>query len=279
MKRLNCTVLVIAIVLVTQLLSYGQSISIKQEEVLIRKIDSLNKAGFNITDYHAHLKGGLTIEQLLAHAKRTGIKYGVAVNGGIGFPIQNDTLLSVYLQSMKNQPVYCALQAEGREWIKLFTPDSVAKFDYVFSDAMTFTDAKGRRMRLWMKNEVYVDDAQQFMDYLVNQIVDIVTKEPINIYVNPTFLPDTIAKRYDELWTKERMMKVIKALKKSGVALEINTRYQIPSAKFIALAKKEGIKFTFGTNNGDANLGYLEYGLQMIDKCKLKPNDFWQCKK
>ncbi len=279
MKRLNCTVLVIAIVLVTQLLSFGQSISIKQEEVLIRKIDSLNKAGFNITDYHAHLKGGLTIEQLLAHAKRTGIKYGVAVNGGIGFPIQNDTLLSVYLQSMKNQPVYCALQAEGREWIKLFTPDSVAKFDYVFSDAMTFTDAKGRRMRLWMKNEVYVDDAQQFMDYLVNQIVDIVTKEPINIYVNPTFLPDTIAKRYDELWTKERMMKVIKALKKSGVALEINTRYQIPSAKFIALAKKEGIKFTFGTNNGEANLGYLEYGLQMIDKCKLKPNDFWQCKK
>jgi len=279
MKRLNCTVLVIAIVLVTQLLSYGQSISIKQEEALIRRIDSLNKAGFNITDYHAHLKGGLTIEQLLAHAKRTGIKYGVAVNGGIGFPIQNDTLLSVYLQSMKNQPVYCALQAEGREWIKLFTPDSVAKFDYVFSDAMTFTDAKGRRMRLWMKNEVYVDDAQQFMDYLVNQIVDIVTKEPINIYVNPTFLPDTIAKRYDELWTKERMMKVIKALKKSGVALEINTRYQIPSAKFIALAKKEGIKFTFGTNNGDANPGYLEYGLQMIDKCKLKPNDFWQCKK
>jgi len=279
MKRLNCTVLVIAIVLVTQLLSYGQSISIKQEEALIRRIDSLNKAGFNITDYHAHLKGGLTIEQLLAHAKRTGIKYGVAVNGGIGFPIQNDTLLSVYLQSMKNQPVYCALQAEGREWIKLFTPDSVAKFDYVFSDAMTFTDAKGRRMRLWMKNEVYVDDAQQFMDYLVNQIVDIVTKEPINIYVNPTFLPDTIAKRYDELWTKERMMKVVKALKKSGVALEINTRYQIPSAKFIALAKKEGIKFTFGTNNGEANLGYLEYGLQMIDKCKLKPNDFWQCKK
>jgi hypothetical protein len=48
---------------------------LSKEDVLIQRIDSLNKAGFELTDYHAHLKGGLTIDQLLEYSAKTGIKY------------------------------------------------------------------------------------------------------------------------------------------------------------------------------------------------------------
>ena len=44
-------------------------------------------------------------------------------------------------------------------------------------------------MRLWIKEETEVGDPQDFMDQLVDRIVTIVTTEPIDIYVNPTFLP------------------------------------------------------------------------------------------
>lgn len=242
----------------------------------ILKIDSLTKAGYEIIDLHAHLKGGLTMEQLMEHSQKTGIKYGVAVNCGVGFPIQNDSDLSEYYHSVKDYPVYHGMQAEGREWVNTFSPDTIALFDYVFTDALTYYDHKGRRTRLWMKNEVFVEDADSFMNYYVNQIVEILNNESIDIYVNPTFLPEIIRERYDELWTENRMQKVIDALTGNDVALEINARYKIPSAEFIKKAKEHGVKFTLGTNNGADDLGYLEYSLQIIEKCGLEPYDFWK---
>ena len=218
------------------------------------------------------------MDSLLSHSRITGISYGVAANCGIGFPITNDPSLMDYFYSLQPYPVYKGLQAEGREWINLFSIDSVKKFDYAFTDAMTFTDDSGRRMRLWMPDEVWVDDKQVFMDMLVDRITTIMENEPVNIYVNSTFLPDVISAEYDKLWTDERMDKVIAASVKNNIAVEINSRYKIPSAKFIKKAKAAGVKFTMGTNNTDADIGYLEYGLDMIDECKLEPGDFWLIK-
>ncbi|MDX2444309.1 MAG: hypothetical protein QNK30_10975 [Bacteroidales bacterium] len=243
------------------------------------KIDSLTKVGFEIIDLHAHLKGGLTVEQLLKHSKKTGIKYGIAANCGVGFPIQNDSALSAYYYSLKMYPVYIAMQAEGREWVNLFSPDSIAMFDYVFTDAMTFTDPNGKRTRLWMNDEVNIIDPEVFMEFYVLQIVKIMSNEKVNIYVNPTFLPEVIRDQYDALWTDNRINAVAKALKENNIACEINARYMIPSAYFIKMAKKAGVKFTMGTNNGGADLGYLEYSLAMIDKCDLTPDDFWKPEK
>jgi histidinol phosphatase-like PHP family hydrolase len=114
------------------------------------------------------------------------------------------------------------------------------------------------------------------MDQLVKNAVKVISEEPIDIHVNPTFLPAEIADQYDELWTDERIQKVAKALAESKVALEINNRYRIPSAKFIKIAKEAGVKFTFGTNNGGANdLGRMDYAIEMISECDLRPQDMW----
>ena len=277
MKNLHPAVVIAAFFIAFSCSSPEKNASV--EEVLIQRIDSLNKLGFDITDYHAHLKGGLTMEQLLEHSEKTGISYGVAVNGGIGFPVQNDTALSAYYRSVMHYPVFHGLQGEGREWYSLFSPDSIALFDYAFTDAMTFTDAKGNRNRLWIKEETWVEDPQEFMDYLVVQIETILANEKVDIYVNPTFLPDTLKLMYHELWTPERMKRVVTALKENNIAMEINSRLKLPSAEFIKMAKDAGVKFTMGTNNTDAELGYLEYGLNMINECKLLPEDFWKCEK
>lgn len=253
-----------------------QSNNKQEKDPRLVKIDSLKHAGFDITDLHAHLKGGLTIEGLLSHSRETGIRYGVAANCGVGFPIQTDSALSDYYHSLKNYPVYIAMQAEGREWTHTFSPDSIALFDYAFTDAMTFTDEHGKRTRLWMNDEVNISDPEVFMEFYVKKIVEILNNEPINIYVNATFLPEVIREQYNVLWTDERIQQVATALKDNNIACEINARYKIPSAHFIKLAKQKGVKFTLGTNNGGADLGYLEYSLEMIDKCGLKPRDFWK---
>jgi hypothetical protein len=59
------------------------------------------------------------------------------------------------------------MQAEGRELVRMFSKQAISRFDYVFTDAMTIVDDSGRRMRLWMTNEVpEIKDEQAFMDML-----------------------------------------------------------------------------------------------------------------
>ncbi len=235
-----------------------------------------NKPQFEITDLHVHLKGKFTIDDAVAKSKAENIDYGIAVNCGMGFPVHNDSQIDSVIALFKNYPqFYVAMQAEGREWVNIFSKESIEKFDYVFTDAMTFTDAKGRRNRIWMPNETWIDDEQQFMDYLVNTLVKILNTEPINIYVNSTFLPTQMQNRYDQFWTPERMDKVINAAKANNIAIEINNRYKIPSETFIKRAKKAGVKFTIGTNNTDENFSGAAYALEMIKNCKLKESDFF----
>ncbi|MBL7187388.1 MAG: DUF1080 domain-containing protein [Phycisphaerae bacterium] len=231
---------------------------------------------FPLADLHVHLKGGLKLEQAIQMSKERGVKFGIAQNCGLNFPCRNDEGLREYLKLLKGKPVYAAMQAEGREWLTMFSPEWMAKFDYIFTDSMTWTDDKGRRMRLWMPNEVHVDDEQQFMDMLVRKTVGILSSEPIDIYVNPTFLPAVIADKYDELWTKDKMAKVIAAAVANDVAIEVNARYRLPSIRFIKQAKKAGAKFTCGTNNGGTDLGTLEYCKRAIRECGLKEDDFFK---
>lgn len=240
-----------------------------------RQILELEASNFPVVNSHVHLKGGLTIEDALRLSRQTGIGYGIAVNCGVGFAVTNDAGIAGYLESMKGQPVYLAMQAEGREWVKMFSKEAIAKFDYVFTDSMTFTDDHGRRMRLWIPAEVEVGDKQQFMDTLVRRAVGILSTEPVDIYVNPTFLPDVIAPEYDALWTEERMGKVIAAAVQNHVAIEINARYRLPSPKFIRMAKQAGAKFSFGTNNTDRNVGDIAYCLQMTRECGLTWEDMF----
>jgi len=242
-----------------------------------KKLIDLSALNFPLIDLHTHLKGGLTASQALAHARLYGFTYGFAVNCGLKMGFETDSSLKEYIRTYVQPPqTWFAMQAEGREWTDLFSEETVSSFDYVFTDAMTWTNNNGKRMRLWIKEETEVGDPQDFMDQLVDRIVKILDNESINIYVNPTYLPAEISDRYDELWTAERMDRVISALAENMIALEINSKSKLPSPAFIKKAKAAGVRFTFGTNNGGPDdLGRMEYAIDMIQECGLVPGDMW----
>jgi len=239
-----------------------------------RRVTRLHARNFPLIDFHIHLKGGLTLEEALDSSRCYGINYGIAANCGLKFPITNDKQLLEYIQSLKDKPVYTAMQAEGREWVDLFSSDVVAQADYVFTDAMTWSNDQGQRMRLWIPEETHVSDPQHFMDQLVSKIEGI-TREPIDIYVNPTFLPEKIRDRYDDLWTEQRISRVVDVLARQQIALEINDRYELPRKQILKKAKAAGVSFAFGTNNTGAHIGKLDYCLRMIEYLDLKPTDMW----
>jgi hypothetical protein len=245
------------------------------DETFMRMLE-LGRDNFPLVDLHVHLKGGLTLEQARALSRKTGMFFGIAVNAGKGFPVASDEGARAFLKEMEGEPVFVGMQAEGREWVDLISPEVRAEFDYVFTDSMTFTDQRGKRTRLWIPEEVEVGDPQAFMDMLVEKTVGILENEPVDIYVNPTFLPEVIADDYETLWTDARMKKVIDAAVRNDIAIEINGRYELPSERFLRMAKEAGAKFTFGTNNrGADDLGDWSYPLEMQRALELGWQDMF----
>lgn len=242
-----------------------------------RQVIAIGRNNYPMVDYHVNLKSGLTLQQALDKSRRDGISYGVAAECGKSSPVKNDAGVRQFAARMKDQPVFLAMQAEGREWPQMFSRQAAALFDYVFTDSMTWTDDAGKRRRLWIPGEVgAISDPHAFMEMLVARTIGILEREPIDIYANPTFLPGGIAKDYDRLWTEERARKVFETAARNQVAIEINDRYKLPSAALIKMAKAAGCKFSFGTNNtGPADLGRCEYGLSMVRDCRLGWQDFF----
>ncbi len=230
---------------------------------------------FPLIDCHVHLKGDLTLAKALEKSRASGIFFGIAPNCGVGFPIRNDAGIDSFMNAMKGIPVFLGMQAEGREWVRMFSRDAIRKFDYAFTDAMTFTDHRGKRVRLWIPGEYEVGDRQAFMDMLTDRIVGILENEPIDVYVNPLFLPSEIADESDALWNEVRLRRIVSAASKKGIAIEINERFRIPGVKFIRMAKNAGIKFTIGSNNGDSRFGTYDYCLRMIRECGISGGDMF----
>ncbi len=211
----------------------AQAIDESSDEII-----KLHQANFPVLDYHVHLKEDLTLELARSQSRKYGINYALAPNCGIGFPIQDDAQVLEYFNGMKGQPFVQAMQGEGREWPVTFSKEVRDLFDYVFTDAMTFTDRKGNRTRLWMSDEVF--------------------------------------DRYDLFWTDERQNKVIEAMVRTRKVLEINHRYKIPNKSFIQKAKAAGLKFTFGTNNSNSDFGKLEYCIEMMKACGITAQDMYK---
>ena len=242
------------------------------------KIIRLHQENFPVLDYHIHLKGGLTVESAAKISRKSGINFAVAPNCGVGFPITDDAGVLAYLDTMRTSPFILVMQAEGREWVTTFSKAVRDEFDYVFTDAMTFFDHKGRRTRLWIPAETIIDDEQQYMDLIVDRICSVL-QEPMDVYVNPCFVPRQMQDRYDAFWTEARQDKFIDALAKSGKALEINNTYKMPNKAIIQKAKAAGVKFTFGTNNGGANdTGKMDYAISIKEEFGLTPKDMFRPK-
>ena len=249
----------------------------EQNDDIIR----LQQQNFPVIDWHVHLKGGLTKEQAHAMSMNYGINYGVAPNageGGVGRMLANDEEVYEYLDEVKDLPFLRGVQGEGRRWIVTFSREALDSFDYLFTDAMTIVDHRGRISRIYRPEEVKREGLtmQRYMDLIVDQTVKILTNEPADIYANATYIPEKdMYADYDQYWTRERVDKVIDVLLEYGIAMEINPRYKIPSLDVIRRAKERGVKFTFGTNNVDANFGRLDYCMDVIKECGIEVSDLW----
>ena len=149
----------------------------------------------------------------------------------------SEAALAHWLQTVAGKPVFFALLTKDLAWTRRISLTSAKQFDYVVAD--------GR-------------------DRSVDETIERLNEEPVDIIsgvVNPP---------------AARVSPLIDALVRNTVAVELNTTTKTPSESFILQAKDAGCRFAFGTaNKTEAELKRCEYGLQMVETCKLDWHNFF----
>jgi hypothetical protein len=240
--------------------------------------------GLPLVDYHVHLDevgyNGTGLDTAVATSKARAARFGVVEHAGTKdhkYPVVlgNDDDLRRHLAMFGDRPLYRGIQAEGVDWMTCFSKGVVAQLDFVLADALTFPEKDGHLVNLWKKEQVKIDDAQDFMSRYVAHHLRILAN-PVDILANGTYLPEVLAKDHDALWTEARMRAVIEAAVKGGVAIEISASFKLPKLPFLKMAKAAGARFTFGTNARKPELmGKFDYPLEMARALGLKREDIF----
>ena len=233
------------------------------------------KRGIVLTDWHLHLRGGMTPEMAFAREKDSGIRSSAMENHGREWEIYDNAKLRAFAARSRavNPKMPVGIQVNDRDWFRQIDAETRAQFDYILADTMIMGKLPtGRDNRLWMVKEI-ADPEEWMSDYFAHtmRILD----EPISILANPTYLPEPLAADYDRLWTEERMRAVVAKAVERGVALEIQAGSPYPRPSFLKLAKAMGAKFSFGTNNFDPTPKDLSRWLEAIVWLDLRPSDVW----
>ncbi len=228
---------------------------------------------FPLTDLHCHLTNEFTIDTVMKIAKERNVKFGI-VDHPADWAIKGDADLKMYIEKLRKYPVYIGLQPLELGWSKRFSPELLSKIDYILMDPQRVTMKNGETLSIWMF-DTYVENTEEFMEQYMAHSLDILYNEKINIFAWPLFLPVCISRDYYTIWTEERMQKIISAAKANNIAIEINDMAHTPHDKFILSAKKQGLKFTFGSDSRNMNAGRLAYCKSVAKKCNLKKEDFY----
>jgi hypothetical protein len=118
-------------------------------------------------------------------------------------------------------------------------------------------------------------DAKEFMTHYVRWNVEVIEKEPLDIFAHPTWLPAPLDSRAEELWTEERMKPIIRALQRTGTAVEIDSAFQIPSLAFLRMAKDARLKFSFGSNSGSGPARAIDFCVERAKAMGLTASDMF----
>jgi histidinol phosphatase-like PHP family hydrolase len=232
------------------------------------------KPTFPVTDFHVHLSNTLSIDQALQLGKERGVQIGIVEHPGQGFPINSDADLKKYIDGLRKYPVHVGLQPVYAGWSKSFSKPALDQLDYILMDALTLPKPDGGWFAIW-QIDTMVDDGEEFMTRYMQFIEQVLTTEPIDIFAWPTFLPVPIARQYTQLWTPQRVDRILDLARARKIAIEINEVAHVPDENFIGRAKRAGLKFSFGTDSRNEHAAHFYYCYQMVQKCGITEGDLF----
>lgn len=225
-------------------------------------------------DLHIHSTfsdGKTTLDQIVAIARSKGMEAGVADHCGPGsFQLDTDDRFERYFAALRPLPVYRSVELDlGRE-IRV-SLGNLKRCDYLIGGIHSL----GKRD--------FFDPSLEDTDIptLLDQILATIEKKAriysFDILAHPGLLPVNLRPRHGEILDARWDQRLIGLALEYGFALEISSRWQVPSAATVASAKAAGVRFSLGSDaHHPEQVCRLDHSLAVAGRCGLNDADLFR---
>ena len=203
------------------------------------------------TDLHLHSTfsdGHATVAQLVERANSLGFVFAISDHYSSLMPMKDDAALGVYLDELEKYPVYRAVEVDLGEELPM-SGENRARLDYLIGSVHNVVTEEGKRLPNSRQGEPE-GGLDRYMDLYIAAVRRDVLAGTVQMIGHPTFLPGLRSRGlHDQLWTPERRRRFLEAVVQSGVALEISTRYNVPTPVLMREALEAGVRFAVGSDS------------------------------
>lgn len=242
----------------------------------------------NIIDLHTHTQysdGQATVEYLIEKANEGGYRTGVSDHL---FCSGNETIESIdrYLDGVEKYGIPVGGETNIGESLPL-KDSQLARFDYLIASVHAVFP-KGEPpvilSRYFATKAHYRDSwegydrtrTEEYLELSYKQMVHYMENNRGEILGHAGVMPF-----YDDLPNDSKAItdwedSVVALCKKHGYAMEISGMWEAPLERMLRKAKREGLKFTFGSDcHRLEGVGNLRYCKRMAEKLQLTDNDMF----
>lgn len=229
-----------------------------------------------IKDLHTHTKfsdGKLTPEEVVSIAKAKGYQVGISDHCGEGsFQINRDENFRQYLQALEDLPVFKSAELDLGTEIGI-SRQLLNKCDYLIGGVHSIGDLN------FFDSEAKLPTPQAIIEQMLELIEKKAQQYRFDILAHPGLLPIRFRRDQDSILDKKWSQHLMELALKYGFALEISSRWELPSYETMQMALEAGLIFSLGSDGHNReSVCRLDYSLQISEKLKLKDKNFFQPK-
>lgn len=206
------------------------------------------------TDCHAHSRhsdGALTVAEVVARAAALGTRPSVTDHISRDAPTEVDSPAAVleYLDDLERYDVlrggeFCWHDSLWRE----LPASTVRRFTHRVGSLHSIRLADRRFFRAFSRELPDELTPALYVEAHVASLEALVTEMPVDILAHPTLLPIPLRTMDPEaLWTEEMEERMVRALRRSGIAFEISARYP-PHERLVGRAAQAGVRLSLGSD-------------------------------
>lgn len=220
-------------------------------------------------DCHAHSTcsdGVLSPDEVIATAAARNVRGTVSDHASrdVKFSLKSPAAMDDYSAMIAHLPYrsaeFCSHDTLWRE----LTSAQLARFTHRIGSLHAVTVGDGSLVRMFQKTLPTGLPRREYMSIHVAAVEALAAEMPVEIFAHPTLLPHELRSvPPEELWQEADEDRMVLALKRHGICLEVSNRYR-PHQRLVERALAHGVRLSLGSDGHQRDqVGNLDWPLAL----------------